>query len=54
MPGNAAAQRDLGAVLLAEGDLEGAVRHLGNAARLDPQDARAKELLEQARQKKGG
>jgi tetratricopeptide (TPR) repeat protein len=54
MPGNAVAQRDLGAVLLAEGDLEGAVRHLGNAARLDPQDARAKELLEQARQKKGG
>jgi Flp pilus assembly protein TadD len=53
MPGNAAAQRDLGAVLLAEGDLEGAIRHLGNAVRFDPQDARAKELLEQARKKKG-
>jgi tetratricopeptide (TPR) repeat protein len=51
MPGNAAAQRDLGAVLLAEGDLEGAVRHLESAAQLDPQDAKAKELLEQARQK---
>lgn len=53
MPGNAGVQRDLGAVLLAEGDLDGAVRHLGNASRLDPQDAKAKELLEQARQKKG-
>lgn len=52
MPGNAAAQRDLGAVLLAEGDLDGAIRHLQNAARFDPLDEKAKGLLAQARKKK--
>jgi len=54
MPSSGAAHRELGDVLLEEGDAGGAVQHLENAVQLDPKDAKAKQLLELARQKKSG
>lgn len=53
MPLNAEIHRELGGLLLEDGRLAEAIRHLQQALQLQPEDARAKELLEQASRRAG-